>query len=113
MLIYDGFLELMESALLADRAANPTHVRLDGAQTGGNWEVAGRFRHHGKVWKVHADTHYEPLMIAYNAVKKNNSFDPFVEQPTQHGKCLVLKDPLHHSKSVPRFKHIYIYEDLS
>jgi hypothetical protein len=109
--IYDSFSELMESRLLPQRAASPTHLRLDGAQTGGNLEVAGRFRHHRKVWRIHADTHYEPLMIAYDAIKKDKTCDPFVEESTPHGNCLVLRDTFLRSMTVPRFKHIYIYED--
>ena len=110
-IIYNSFAELMDSALLPLRAANPTDARLDGAQSGGNREVAGRFRHHDKTWKINADTHYEPLMIAYRAMKKDKTSDPFVEQATQLGNCLVLKNEFQRSLSDPRFKHIYIYED--
>lgn len=29
-----------------------------------NWEVVGIFEHDRRDWKVHADSHYEPLLIA-------------------------------------------------
>jgi hypothetical protein len=37
-----------------------------------------QFRHAGRMWKVHADTRFAPLMEAY--MKKDG--DPFVEEPT-------------------------------
>jgi Endonuclease NucS C-terminal domain len=108
--VYDTFLALMDAELLPLRGANPTHTRLDGNRTGGNREVAGRFRHQGKVWKIHADTHYEPLKLAYDALKTGGA-DPFVQAPTSHGKCLVLQDAVRRLMTDPRSKHMYIYEE--
>jgi hypothetical protein len=106
-MVYNDFTQLMDTVLLPQRSKNPTHIRLDGKDSGGNREVAGRFLHQGNVWKIHSDTHYEPLIIAYEAITKDAAFDPFLEQPTTNGNCLVLKHELRRSK----FKHMYIYED--
>ena len=84
------------------------HRRLDGQHTGGNRAVAGEFRHLGKRWKVHSDTHYEPLLVAYEAATAGN--DPFVEAPTRSGLSLDLNDQLRSKLSERRHKYIYIYE---
>jgi hypothetical protein len=102
---FNGF---MEKVVLPARALNPAHRRLDGEQTGGNWDVTGVFKHHGRQWKVHADTHYEPMLVAYGACKAG--LDPFVEEPIKNGMSLNLTDDLRQKLSTPRFKYIYIYE---
>jgi hypothetical protein len=108
-MVHDDFVHLMETEFLPLRKKSPTHIRIDGQLTGGNYEVAGRFRHHGKTWKVHADTHYDRLMLAYDVLKKDKSADPFVEEPTKHGTSLVLRSDLRPKGD----KYIYIYEDTS
>jgi hypothetical protein len=100
----------MTALILPRRIAHPTDLRLDGEHTGGNREVVGRFRHHCKVWKVHADTHYEPLIVAHEAMKKHHSLDPFTEKPTANGTSLVLTQSLRKSVS-SKFKYLYIYEE--
>jgi hypothetical protein len=103
---YNSFLELMDKVILPRQAANPDHVRLDGKLGGGNREEAGRFLHHGKLWKIHADTRYEPLKLAYHALK-NNSPDPFKESSTdEEGKRLDLKPTIQRAGA----RHMYIYE---
>lgn len=62
--------------------------------------------HRGSDWVVHADTHYEPLLIAYAAAKAGE--DPFVEEDTPGGRCLVLKPHLR-AKQHSDQKHLYIY----
>jgi hypothetical protein len=94
--------------VLPARALNPAHRRLDGAQSGGNWDIAGVFEHHGKLWTVHADTHFEPLLVAYEASRRGSN--PFVESPTKTRVALDLTDDLRAKLSAPRFKYIYIYE---
>jgi hypothetical protein len=110
--IHEDFFRLMEAEILPRRDANPTHVRLDGEFTGGNCQVAGRSRHNGKVWKIHANTHYEPLLQAYNAEKTDATCDPFIETPTKKGTCLVLNDNLRKLMSTS-FRHMFIYEEPS
>jgi len=101
-----------ESFMKAEIARrNPEDLRLDGQLSGGNREVAGQFQYCNKVWKVDADSHYEPLMLAYEAIKNDPSCQPFVEEPTLKGKgnSLVLNENLR--KRMPsNFKHLYIYE---
>lgn len=111
--IYNSFERLMETEILPKRNSNPEDMRLDGLSSGGNREVAGRFRYDNKVWKVNADSHYEPLILAYEAIKKDPSCRPFVEEPTSKGSSLVLIEGLRKRMTSDRFKHLYIYEDTS
>lgn len=104
-MIYENFLALVEKEILPRQEKNPDHVRLDGKLSGGNREVIGQFLHHGKAWKIHADTHYEPLKLAYLAMRDESS-DPFKESATDKGKRLDL------SAAIQRLgaRHLYIYE---
>lgn len=102
------FVDFVESKLLPHRDAHPDWIRLDGAQTGGNWEVFGRFERAGARWKVHADSHFEPLLIAYEAAR--SGVDPFVEAPTTRGLRLDLRDDLA-ARVKSGFRHLYIYND--
>jgi hypothetical protein len=106
-MVYSDFLSFMQSVVLPRHASHPDDVRLDGATTGGNWDVAGMFQHQGKTWKVHADTHYEPLEIAYQAASAGQ--DPFIESPMTNRMCLVLTKALHATQQSPH-KYLYIYE---
>lgn len=81
---FDDFPTLMELFVLPWKRQHPNDIRIDGELTRGNWHVAGRFRHSTKIWKVHADTHYEPLMLAYEAML-SGSLNPFREEPTPRG----------------------------
>jgi hypothetical protein len=90
------------------RSLNPRHVRLDGKIGRGNRTVAGVFRGRGREWKVHEDSHYEPLLIAYAAVKAGDQW-PFVEEPTKTATALDLKPELRKQLSDARHKYIYIY----
>ena len=89
--MYDNFVEFMKAVVLPRHAANPDAIRLDGAQTGGNFDEAGRFQHHGRVWGVAEDSHYEPLMIALESAEHGG--DPFVEASTQTGSQLQNFEP--------------------
>lgn len=104
--MYDDFLSFMRAEVLPRRTANPDHIRLDGATTGGSREVAGRFRYHDLAWVVHADTHYEPLMLAYHIAEAGA--DPFVEEDTARGRCLSLTPQLRAQQGSPH-KYLYIY----
>lgn len=109
---YGSFSSFVESVVIPQKSANPAHIRLDGNTSGGSWNVAGIFRHHDKFWQVHDDTHYEPLLLAYDLMKKGMVNDPFIEEITTTGKrkCLVLQDTIRRLMAKPRFKHLYIYE---
>jgi hypothetical protein len=108
LVIYPSYVDFAESLVLPARDANPAHRRLDGERTGGNWAAFGDFRHRGKRWRVHADTHYEPLIVAYEAAK--TGVDPFVEAPTPTRRSLDLTDDLRAKLTEPRHKYIYVYE---
>jgi hypothetical protein len=104
---YPDFVSFVREVVLSARAAAPNDIRLDGQRTGGNRDSVGKFAHQGKLWTVHADSHYAPLDIAYQAALSGR--DPFIEQATQNGTCLVLVDELRAmQKTTP--KHLYIYE---
>jgi hypothetical protein len=109
-MIYNSFMAFMDAVVFPRRDANPSQIRLDGQLSGGNREVAGEFRHRGKVWKVHADTRYEPLILAYTALKDGKTRDPFSEQRTKKGTCLVLEDQVRGGMGKARGKYIYIYQ---
>jgi len=51
-------------------------MRLDGELSGGNRTVVGVFRGDGRDWKVHEDSHYEPLLIAYEAARAGDGRVP-------------------------------------
>ena len=106
---FGSFVELMEARVLPHRDAHPDWKRLDGAESGGNWEIFGRFMRAGARWKLHADSHLEPLLIAYDAVQTGEA-DPFVEVPTNRGIRLDLKDYLA-TRVKSGFRHMYIYSD--
>lgn len=105
-MVYDDFLSFVRAEVLPRQAANPDHVRLDGTNTGGSRDVAGRFRHNDLAWVVHADTHYEPLLLAYAAAEAGA--DPFVEEDTARGRCLALTPAVRALQQSPH-KHLYIY----
>jgi hypothetical protein len=106
--MYPSFVGFVETVVLPGRRAYPQRRRLDGQRTGGNRTVAGRFLHGGRQWKVHADTHYETLLVAYEAAVKG--LNPFQEVPTKSGLSLDLTDDLRQALSEPRFKYLYIYD---
>lgn len=107
-----NFASFMEHVVLPKQAADPTQVRLDGQTSGGNRTPAGFFYHQGMLWRVHADSQFEPLVVAYQALKERPTADPFFAVPTGSGKrhCLVLTSELQQKLCRPRFKHLYIYE---
>ena len=111
-MVYDSFKAFMEKLVIPQKKANPNHIRLDGKTSGSTREAAGMFRHHNKVWKVDADTRYEPLLLAYDLMKKGAVNDPFVEEATATGKgtCLVLREKVKKLLPYSRFKYHYIYE---
>lgn len=109
-LIYSSFETFYESVIQPLRAASLDHRRLDGQPSGGNREVVGRFRHRGRQWKVHADTHYEPLEIAYRALTGSPPRDPFVPMPTKNGLRLDLADDLQRRRGT-RHRHLYVYSE--
>lgn len=105
---HESYVSFIESIVLPRRSLSPHHIRLDGEVAGGNRTVVGVFRGGGGEWKVHEDSRYEPLLIAYEAAKAGDPW-PFVEEPTKSGTALVLKPELRAEMSDGRHKYIYIY----
>jgi hypothetical protein len=112
-MVYQNYESFIEEYVIPQHVAHPAHIRLDGKTKGSSLEVAGRFKHHGKVWKVHFDTRYEPLLLAFEAVKHGQVQDPFVEKPTKQnqGICLVLQNSIK-AKQSTQFKYLFIYLDI-
>lgn len=106
--MHPTFIDFIESRLLPFRAEHRQYVRLDGATSGGNREPFGYFHHAGRRWKVHSDTHFEPLLIAYRAVRDREVDDPFETKETKSGRSLALIPELR-QRQKSRFKHLYIY----
>lgn len=108
--IYDDFVSLIQAVVLPLRVAHPDHLRLDGAPSGGNWQVTGRFRYNGQIYSVYADSHYQPLELAYTDATAGT--DPFTEEETSKGgrRCLVLRADLKSRRHSP-YKHLNIYRD--
>ena len=90
MAAFPTFASFVEGYVLPLREAHPGWRRLDGETTGGNRAVAARFLHQGTTWKVHADTHFDPLLVAYDVIR--GGADPFEQESTRtgDGSCLVL-----------------------
>ena len=106
------FNEFYEQIVLPAKKINPHHIRLDGEIAGGNRKIFGSFTHNNRIWKVHSDTHYEPLMLAYEYscldCEKN---DPFIMETTRNGSnCLALIDKLFRLQINSKYKYLYIYE---
>lgn len=59
------FTEFVERVALPRLLENPRATRLDGQDSGGNRKVAGRFFFAGRQWKVHSDTHSEPVPLGW------------------------------------------------
>jgi hypothetical protein len=104
--VYDDFVSFINAEILPRKAAQPDATRLDGQRTGGSREVVGRFRYDGYAWVVHADSHYEPLEIAYEAHLQG--MRPFVQEPTDRGQSLALAPDLRARQSSAH-KYLYIY----
>eukprot|EP00456_Euglypha_rotunda_P091245 TRINITY_DN9587_c0_g1_i17.p3 TRINITY_DN9587_c0_g1~~TRINITY_DN9587_c0_g1_i17.p3 ORF type:complete len:110 (-),score=23.26 TRINITY_DN9587_c0_g1_i17:873-1202(-) len=99
------FVDFVDEFVKPLKEANPSSIRLDGRESGGNRDVAGMFTHIGKQWVVHADSHFEPLMLAYDSMKAGT--DPFQEADTPRGQCLILSDDLRQDRNSPKYLYIY------
>lgn len=109
MVDYGSFRAFVESAVVPRHRSRPADVRLDGRTVGGNRETFGTFWWGGRRWKVHADTHYAPLLIAHEAILRGD--EPFLVTETQRtgNVCLELV-PWLHAQLGTKAKLLYIYE---
>ncbi len=106
---FADFTSFMEQAVVPRQRELGTAKRLDGWESGSDWDVFGFFGHQGTVWAVHADSHFAPLQIAYDEVRRAGGRDPFVSGSTRTMTSLDLRPDLR-ATYPQRFKHLYIYE---
>lgn len=70
------------SVVLPLKLANPSWIRLDGQMNDDERidarNIFGRFRHSGRIWKIHGDTRFAPIERAFDAVQRGEVADPFV-----------------------------------
>lgn len=103
-----SFTEFVERVALPRLLENPSALRLDGEVTGGNREVAGRFFFGGRQWKVHSDTHFEPLLLAYWHARRFGETSTFERASTGSSERLALVPQLRRIRASPH-QHLYIY----
>ena len=101
---HDSFSAWVEAEVLhiAD-----SQKRLDGWERGSNLAIHGRFKHQGRSWEVHGDTHIEKVRRAYNAIQNGRLHDPLVAEPAKKRDCLNLVKSLRKSD---KYKYFYVYE---
>ena len=102
------FVKFIENQVIPKRKVNPDDKRLDGQSSGGNRTIFGCFQHYGRTWKVHSDTHYEPLMLAYKAAITGS--DPFIEDKTEGGGLSLILQPEIKKHQNTKHKYLYIYQ---
>lgn len=109
--VYDSFAQFVEAVVLLRMLENPGDERLDGWQESkGHWEVAGRFRFDGQVWKAHEDCRYEPLLLAYWSTRARGADRTFVRTDTERGIRLDLVSELQALRPV-QHRYLYLYLD--
>ncbi len=108
---FPDFAAFMESAAMPKFLNDTSQIRLDGQQSVGNRRVFGKFRHAGSVWKVHDDSHFEPLFLAYYNFKftSNGRTSTFVKEETDSTSCLELNCTLTALRE-SSVKQMYIYK---
>jgi hypothetical protein len=109
--MHQSFAEFMQRTALPMHLASPMHERLDGRTSGGNWAVAGQFQWKGRVWKVHADSHYEPLLLAYYSWQHLLHADTFVEARMENAQRLDLAPKIAAIRPT-QHRYLYIYEKV-
>jgi len=101
MEIYNSFINLFENEVKLLIKSHPDWRRLDGANSGGNREIYGKFKYKERIWKINSDTHINKLKKAYEIFIDGK--DPFVEKITKNNSLtLELKNNV-------GYKHLYIY----
>jgi hypothetical protein len=110
---FNSFVDFVEAVVFPLLLQHPQHARLDGWESGGNWEVVGRFRFEGNVWRVHADNHYEPLLLAYYSAKFRPAVATFLRADTDKGIRLDLVPELEALRPSRRgnARYLYVYLD--
>jgi len=108
---YASFTAIMESVVIPRMLERPGNIRLDGAESGGNWNEAGRFMFDGTEWRLFEDNRYEPLMLAYYSAKFRGEEQTFVRGPRQRGEGerLNLADDLEGVRPPRSGSYLYLY----
>jgi hypothetical protein len=111
---YPDFVTFAE-AVQALHTANPDWMRLNGKLEGGDQNAWAFFTHNGKKWKVDADTHVLPILVAYQYFRKTG-VDPFHEGNTQKRYKLVLNEEVEselvrQDADYEQHKRLYMYSD--
>ncbi len=104
-MIHNSFNEWVVLEVLPLQRKNPTWLRLDGLHSGGNRNIVGKFRYKNRVWVVHGDTRFDPVIRAHQAIKKG-TVAPFVIGRARVRDCLDLLPTL---KVPKRPKYFYVY----
>ena len=105
-MIHPSFDAWVKDFVVPLKQSHPAWQRLDGLVGGGNRTVVSKFRHAGRVWVVHGDSHFEPIFRAHAAVTSGMLADPFEIKPAK------ARDTLDLSSALPgrnRPKHFYAY----
>ena len=106
---FNSFVAFVESVVLPGLLGQPTRLRLDGRKRGGNRDVAGRFLHDGSAWKVHADTRYEPILLAYWSLKFHPDREALVRATTDEMNERLDLAPRLKAVRATTYSHLYIY----
>lgn len=112
-LAYESFLELMEQVIVPRFEADPNSTRIGSKALGGGPRMPScYFVYRGRTWRVHGDSAYQPLMIAYKAMKSGALPYPFVEKTKSRGSglCLLLHESLAPVLASLPIQRMYIYE---
>lgn len=107
-LFCNTFTEFVERVALPRLLENPRALRLDGQDGVGNRKVAGRFLLAGRQWKVHSDTHFEPLLLAYWHARRFGETATFERVATGADEKLDLVTELRRIRASPN-QYLYIY----
>ena len=105
------FEKFMEREVLPQLLRDPSKKRLDGRDTGGNREVFGIFTHELEDWHVNADSHFEPLILAYYAAKYAPPGVPAFDRVPAEGPAqrLALSKELQNTMRRDRPQYFYAY----
>ena len=109
---FDSFAQAVRNHHLA----NPEWVRLNGENAGGDRNAWAYFTHAGRTWKVDADSHMRPILVAYDCFQRTG-VDPFRLDNTQTRNKLVVteevqKELVQHGTQYQDHAHLYIYSPL-
>jgi hypothetical protein len=107
MTTYNSFIAWVVEEVRPLQEENPSWHRLDGGASEGNRKVIGKFRHVARVWEVHGDTRFAPVLRAYEAITTGSAQDPFIVRRAKVRDCLDLLPQL---KTPGQAKYFYVYD---